>query len=307
MKVRVLNFGSLNVDYVYQVDHFVQKGETLASLDLKTYCGGKGLNQSLALQRAGVAVIHAGAVGTDGDMLLDTLRDSGVDISRISRLTQVRTGNAMIQNDRMGDNSIILYGGANQAIDSSMIETVLADFSAGDWVILQNEISGINEILERAHEKGMHVVLNPSPIDENILNVNADLVQVLMLNEVEARAFVGEQPDNNALLRELKVRFPDSEIVLTLGEEGSVCAADDRVYQQSAFRVPVKDTTAAGDTFTGYYLSQRLRGEDPARALEVASRASAIAVSRKGASVSIPWMKEVEAYEAGAWKPLESE
>ncbi len=301
--MRVLNFGSLNVDYVYQVDHFVHKGETLASMDLKTYCGGKGLNQSLALQRAGVSVIHAGAVGTDGAMLLDMLQDSGVDISRICQLNQVRTGNAIIQNDRQGDNSIILYGGANQAIDPKMVETVLEDFSEGDWIILQNEISSINEILQQAHKKGMNVVLNPSPIDENILNVDADLVQVIMLNEVEAKAFVGEQPDNSALITALKARFPASEIVLTLGEEGSICATVDRVYQQPAFHVPVKDTTAAGDTFTGYYLSQRFHGEDPARALEVASIAAAIAVSRKGASVSIPWMEEVLQYEASTCQP----
>ncbi len=302
--MKVLNFGSLNVDYVYQVDHFVRKGETLASSELKTYCGGKGVNQSLALQRAGVSVIHAGAVGTDGTALLKMLSDSGVDVSHVYQLTQVRTGNAIIQNDRQGDNSIILYGGANQAIEPDMVDKVLKDFTKGDCIILQNEISSINAILQRAHEKGIKVVLNPSPIDVNILNIDSELVDLLMLNEVEAQAFVGEQTGSDTLLNALKMRFPTSEIVLTLGEEGAACMdVDGCLYYQPAFPVPVKDTTAAGDTFTGYYLSQRLHGESPKRALEVASRASAITVSRKGASVSIPWMEEVMQYEKGAWIP----
>ena len=301
--LKVLNFGSLNLDYVYQVDHFVAKGETLASLDLHTYCGGKGLNQSLALQKAGVSVYHAGAVGQDGGMLLDTLREAGVDVSLVRELTQVRTGNAIIQNDRTGDNCILLYGGANRAIDPTMAASVLENFSEGDWLILQTEISSLQEILALAREKGLRVVLNPSPVDENILKVEADSVQVLMLNEVEARAFVGQKDSNDALLAALQQRFPHTEIVLTLGEDGSLCAADGKLYRQSAYRVPVRDTTAAGDTFTGYYLSGRMQEKDPAQALETASRASAIAVSRPGAAASIPTPDEVERFRRGEWIP----
>ena len=301
--MKVLNFGSLNLDYVYQVDHFVGKGETLASLDLHTYCGGKGLNQSLALQKAGVPVMHAGAVGQDGGMLLEALEQAGVDISLVQRLTHVRTGNAIIQNDRSGDNCILLYGGANQAIDGDMVSRVLADFGPGDWLILQNEISSLDRILALAHEKGMQVVLNPSPIDEHILQVDPRLIQVLILNEVEARAFVGTQDSNEALLAALQKKFPQAEIVLTLGGEGSLCAVRGQIYRQQACRVPVRDTTAAGDTFTGYYLSLRMQGRDPAQALETASLAAGIAVTRQGAAASIPAPDEVERFRSGAWSP----
>ena len=301
--MKVLNFGSLNLDYVYQVDHFVEKGETLASLSLSTYCGGKGLNQSLALRKAGVPVMHAGAVGQDGAMLLDALEAAGVDISLIHCSETVRTGNAIIQNDRQGDNCILLYGGANRAITPEMISAVLNRFTAGDWLILQNEISCLPEILRQAHEKGMTVVLNPSPIDGEILQVAPELVQVLLLNEVEARAFVGEQERNEELLETLQKRFPGTEIVLTLGEAGSMCASAEGIFTQKAYPVPVRDTTAAGDTFTGYYLSRRMQGDSPTAALETASRASAIAVTRQGAAASIPDPQEVRAFQAGTWRP----
>ena len=106
--MKVLNFGSLNIDYVYSLDHFVQKGETISSDALHIFPGGKGLNQSVALGRAGVTVSHAGAVGKDGDFLLELLKESCVDTKYIQVLEGIQTGTAIIQNDKSGDNCIIL-------------------------------------------------------------------------------------------------------------------------------------------------------------------------------------------------------
>ena len=136
--MRVLNFGSLNIDYVYSVDHFVQKGETISSSMLNVFSGGKGLNQSVALSRAGVEVYHAGMIGMDGLFLVELLEDAGVDTRYVVRSKDVRTGNAIIQNDSQGDNCIILYGGANQAVSKEMIDNVLKEFGSGDWLVLQN-------------------------------------------------------------------------------------------------------------------------------------------------------------------------
>lgn len=291
--MKILNFGSLNIDYVYSLNHFVQKGETITSDKLNVFAGGKGLNQSIALSRAGGNVYHAGAIGADGVFLEEVLNEAGVDTRFLMKYEDVRTGNAIIQKDRGGDNCIILYGGANQAITKEMADEVLSAFGEGDWLFLQNEISEIPYIVEKAHERGMRIVLNPSPMNEKILRINLNYIDCFILNEVEAHALVQKDVDKAALLNQLKERFPHAEIVLTLGEKGSVYAGAEGIAEQKAYQVATVDTTAAGDTFTGYYMAGRLQGESVKEALDMASRASAIAVSKKGAAPSIPKRDEV--------------
>lgn len=291
--MKILNFGSLNIDYVYSLNHFVQKGETITSDKLNVFAGGKGLNQSIALSRAGGNVYHAGAIGADGVFLEEVLNEAGVDTRFLMKYEDVRTGNAIIQKDRGGDNCIILYGGANQAITKEMADEVLSAFGEGDWLFLQNEISEIPYIVEKAHKRGMRIVLNPSPMNEKILRINLNYIDCFILNEVEAHALVREDADQAALLNQLKERFPHAEIVLTLGEKGSVYVGAEGIAEQKAYQVATVDTTAAGDTFIGYYMAERLQGESVKEALDMASRASAIAVSKKGAAPSIPKRDEV--------------
>ena len=291
--MKILNFGSLNIDYVYSLNHFVQKGETITSDKLNVFAGGKGLNQSIALSRAGGNVYHAGAIGADGVFLEEVLNEAGVDTRFLMKCKDVRTGNAIIQKDRGGDNCIILYGGANQAITKEMADEVLSAFGEGDWLFLQNEISEIPYIVEKAHERGMRIVLNPSPMNEQILRINLNYIDCFILNEVEAHALVQKDVDKAALLNQLKERFPHAEIVLTLGEKGSVYAGTEGIAEQKAYQVATVDTTAAGDTFIGYYMAERLQGESVKEALDMAARASAIAVSKKGAAPSIPKRDEV--------------
>ena len=291
--MKILNFGSLNIDYVYSLNHFVQKGETITSDKLNVFAGGKGLNQSIALSRAGGNVYHAGAIGADGVFLEEVLNEAGVDTRFLMKCEDVRTGNAIIQKDRGGDNCIILYGGANQAITKEMADEVLSAFGEGDWLFLQNEISEIPYIVEKAHERGMRIVLNPSPMNEKILRINLNYIDCFILNEVEAHALVQKDVDKAALLNQLKERFPHAEIVLTLGEKGSVYAGAEGIAEQKAYQVATVDTTEAGDTFIGYYMAERLQGESVKEALDMAARASAIAVSKKGAAPSIPKRDEV--------------
>ena len=291
--MKILNFGSLNIDYVYSLNHFVQKGETITSDKLNVFAGGKGLNQSIALSRAGGNVYHAGAIGADGVFLEEVLNEAGVDTRFLMKCEDVRTGNAIVQKDRGGDNCIILYGGANQAITKEMADEVLSAFGEGDWLFLQNEISEIPYIVEKAHERGMRIVLNPSPMNEKILRINLNYIDCFILNEVEAHALVQKDVDQAALLNQLKERFPHAEIVLTLGEKGSVYAGAEGIAEQKAYQVATVDTTAAGDTFLGYSMAGRLRGESVKEALDMAARASAIAVSKKGAAPSIPKRDEV--------------
>ena len=301
MSSKILTFGSLNIDYVYSVDHFVQKGETLASSALEIFSGGKGLNQSVALGRAGAEVFHAGAVGPDGQFLVDLLQEAGVDTHLVKRLESVRTGNAIIQRDPEGNNCILLYGGANQAITREQVKESLEGFGAGDYIVLQNEINQMPFLMEQAHAKGMHIVLNPSPMNGRIFEMPLGCVDYLILNEVEAAQILeadtpalGDEKAGEAMAELLKKKFPRSRIVLTLGENGSVYCGEETRIRQPAYAVRAVDTTAAGDTFTGYFIAGISRGMSAEEALDTASRAAAIAVTKPGAAPSIPAWEQVQ-------------
>lgn len=290
--MKVLNFGSLNLDMVYAMDHIVRGGETFAADRLDKFPGGKGLNQSVALAKAGAEVYHAGNIGPDGELLMKTLREAGVHTEHV-RTLEGSSGHAVIQVDRSGENSIILYTGTNGQVSPEQIDAVLADFTAGDYLVLQNEINRVDEIIRKASQRGMRIVLNPSPMDERITRLPLELVDLFLLNEIEGEAITGcQEPEK--ILDCLARRFPKARVVLTLGSKGSVyMEGTERIYQP-IFRVRAVDTTAAGDTFTGFFISTLLRGGTPAEALEVAAKASAIAVSRQGAAPSIPTWDEVE-------------
>ncbi|MBQ7795986.1 MAG: ribokinase [Lachnospiraceae bacterium] len=298
--MKVLSFGSLNIDYTYRVDHFVQKGETLSSESLQVFSGGKGLNQSIALAKAGAEVYHAGVIGEDGKFLLEIMEEAGVDTSCVKILHDVRTGNAIIQNDKEGDNCILLYGGANQAITKAQIDAVLERFGEGDHLVLQNEINELPYLVNKAHEKGLKIVLNPSPMNEKIFALPLQFVDYFLLNEVEAEQLLQWKPDSeddvDVLAAALEAKFPNATIVLTIGSAGSIFTNGDKQFRQPSFRVKAVDTTAAGDTFSGFFIAGLLSGLSEEASMERASKAAAIAVTRPGAAPSIPTKDEVDSF-----------
>ena len=298
--MKILSFGSLNIDYVYSVPHFVKKGETLSAKELNVYTGGKGLNQSIALARAGVETYQAGAIGTDGMFLLEQLKEAGVKTDLVKILDDVRTGNAIIQNDDEGDNCIVLFGGANQAITKEQVDEVFKDFTNEDYLLIQNEINELSYIVEKAKEEGMKIILNPSPMNEKIMKLPLDQIDYFILNEIEAMQILEmdkpEEIDGKYIASLLHERFKDATIVLTLGSEGSVCISDDEYVEQSIYKVKAIDRTAAGDTYTGYFIAGILNGKTIKESMDIASKASAIAVTRQGAAPSIPVLEEVEEY-----------
>ncbi len=289
--MKILNFGSLNLDFVYEVDHFVRGGETLSSSKLTKFCGGKGLNQSLALARAGARVYHAGCVGADGGALTGLLKEAGVDCTLIDTVEEV-SGHAIIQVDKKGENCILLYGGANHGITEEQIERVLSHCEAGDYLLLQNEISRLDIIMERASRAGMKIVLNPSPVSENLRQLPLDKVDYFLLNEIEGKELTGRE-EPNEILAGLRSRYPQSTVVLTLGSKGAVYDDGSIRRTHGIYDVETVDTTAAGDTFTGYFIYELTSGSSPEEALRIASKAAALAVSRMGAAPSIPVRKEV--------------
>ena len=289
--MKFLNFGSLNLDYVYQVEHMVGPGETLASADMQVFCGGKGLNQSIALARAGAEVYHAGLIGEEGRMLLEELQAAGVDC-RFVRIIGERTGHAIIQVDETGQNCILLYGGANRCLSSEYIDEVLAAFGEGDVLVLQNEVNRLDEIVDKAYARGMEIVLNPSPFDDGLKAVDFNKISTLILNEVEGEQMTGETEAAKAA-EQLSLRYPKLCVVMTLGEGGASIKRDVRFCHEPAFRVDAVDTTAAGDTFTGYFLAAQAEGMEDSMCLQLAQKAASVAVTRQGAAPSIPLREEV--------------
>jgi ribokinase len=289
--MRILNFGSLNIDYVYRVDTFLKPGETKAAKSRSVFAGGKGLNQSLAIARAGLSVFHAGKIGEEGGFLVDTLQKGKVDTSLIVR-SSVPTGHTIIQVDDSGRNCILLFGGANQDIEEAYIDSTLEKFEKSDILVLQNEISRIPMIIEKAKEKGLTIVMNPAPYTPSIQNYPLDSVNIFILNEIEAEGLSGSGNPRQAI-EILAARFPNAQIVLTLGEEGALWAHKDQQLYQPAYKVKAVDTTAAGDTFTGYFIAGMVEGLETKQALDLAARAASICVTRPGAADSIPWRQEV--------------
>lgn len=290
---KILNFGSLNLDFVYKVEHFVCEGETTSALSRQEFCGGKGLNQSIALSRAGANVFHMGSVGVDGEALVEKLRKNNVDVTCV-RTSEQPTGHAIIQVDTQGKNCILIYGGANRFITEAQIDKCLKRFTRGDILLLQNETNCRDYMINAAHQMGMYVVLNPSPIDRDLIQSRAiSNVDMLILNEVEGYQITQKHQPSEICMK-LREMFPNCSVVLTLGSQGVVYYSQDVFLSQEAFKVnDVVDTTAAGDTFTGYFLASMLRGESVSCALKIACKASAVAVTRSGASDSIPYINEI--------------
>lgn len=289
--MKVLNFGSLNIDYVYSVDAFVKPGETKPVAQLQVNCGGKGLNQSIALARAGVETWHAGLIGPEGRFLKEELSCAGVQ-TQFVRTLDAPGGHAIIQVDSRGQNCILIYPGTNAMLTEAEMDSVLAQFAPGDVVLVQNETNLVPEIIRAAAARGLTVAFNAAPISEAVREYPLDKVDWLFVNEIEGAVLSGEQ-EPEAILRALRRRCPDTEIVLTLGRQGSLWAGRDGIRRCPACPVEAVDTTAAGDTFTGFFLRGVLGEETGLGALELATVASGISVTRSGAAKSIPLLAEV--------------
>lgn len=291
---RIITLGSLNLDFTYQLPKPLEVGETLSSLSYRCGAGGKGANQSIAAARAGAEVYHAGRIGSDGTLLRRTLADSGVRLDFLEEV-ETPTGHAVVLINDAGDNSIVLFGGANRTIDETFIDRVTSAAKPGDILLLQNEITNIDHAMEAGKKAGMRVAFNFAPFDPKLApELPLSLCDYLFLNRIEAGGIAGKS-DVEEILETLARRYPETELVLTLGPEGAVALtpAGQRFHADSP-RVKVVETTAAGDTFIGYYLAAVLDRFDTGRALERACRAAALCCSRAGAAESIPTRADLD-------------
>ncbi|WP_227269182.1 ribokinase [Roseobacter weihaiensis] len=283
----IYNLGSINADNVYRVPHLVAPGETLAATALTRGLGGKGANMSVAAARAAARVVHIGAVGSDGRWASDRLMEYGVDTRHIAQVS-APTGHANICVDAAGENAIVLFAGANHAVDDGMIGAALAEASAGDIFVTQNETNGQPYAAQTAQGLGLRVVYAAAPFDAGAVRTVLPFLDLLVLNEVEAAQLTAETGSN---LDEMAV----ADIVVTMGAKGCRWMSQDAGVQDfPALEVTPVDTTGAGDTFTGYLIAGLDRGMPMAQAIDLATQAAALMVTRVGTADVIPDLKEIQ-------------
>lgn len=293
-KMAIYNFGSINIDHVYQVDHFVQPGETLSSRKYEQVLGGKGANQSVALAKAGAKVFHVGGINHSDKAFKRQLEDYGVNCEHIN-LTHTPSGHAIIQVTPDAENAIVLFGGANQALSKSHIHQSLADATKGDWVLLQNETNALADIIQAAKEKNLSVAFNPAPMSETVKDLPLHDIDLLIVNEVEAQMLTGKTTFSD-IADYFKAHCPSVIVIITLGKKGAHVIDSGEQHSVDAFLVEAVDTTAAGDTFIGFFLASFLTQQDISTSLKTACAASALSVTQHGAAQSIPTIDAVNTF-----------
>lgn len=286
----IFNLGSINSDHLYQVAHLPEPGETLAADQYNVGLGGKGVNQSVAAVRAGSKVVHIGAIGSDGHWAKDQLTQYGVDTQFI-KTVNLPTGHAIINLDRNGENAIITFSGANNLQDILQIENALKTANKDDILLLQNETTMQAEAAKIAMEVGMKVIYSAAPFSIDAVKKMLPICSILMMNKVESEQLC-------AGLETKIENIPVQDIIVTKGSNGVDWHSvnHENAEHIPSFIVDAKDTTAAGDTFAGYFAAGLDQGIGLKEAIRLGSAAAAIKVTRTGTAEVIPKRAEVDLF-----------
>lgn len=295
----ILVIGSLNMDLVINTDRMPQAGETIHGKGFAHFPGGKGANQASACARAGGNVKMLGKVGDDayGDILLKNLSQDGVNINGIER-ENISTGVAVITVFN-GENSIILDKGANGLVDRYYIDRHIDAIDWADYIIMQYEIpmETVVYVAQIVKSKGKTLIIDPAPMMEAPSELYR-MADIILPNETETAQLVGEGNDDEASVKKM-YELGCKNVIMTLGKKGSIYYNGENMINQPAYKVKAIDTTGAGDCFTGSMVAALASDKTMEEALEFASKASAIAVGRRGAQPSFPWKSEVEKWKKG--------
>ncbi len=302
MKAEIFVIGSLNMDLVVRTTRLPQAGETLAGSEFHLIPGGKGANQAVAASRSGANTHMIGCVGDDafGEIMLESLRNANVDVNGVSKLSGISTGTATIIVEEGGENRIIIIPGANGSVTYDLVEQKWSLLARSDLVILQHEIplATVHSIINNCQLLEIPVLLNPAPMYPIPMDILAAL-ETLVVNEAEAAALTGNSINGLDSAKESAGKILQSgvkTVIITLGENGAILLDNKGFIYHPGYKVPVVDTTAAGDTFVGGYAASITEGNSSTKALEYACAASAIAVTKLGAQTSIPTRDEVEIF-----------
>ncbi len=297
---KVTIVGSLNVDTTLRIKRMPLPGETLAAEGKSSAAGGKGANQAVSAARSGAQTAFIGEVGKDnsGQMMLDEMKANGIDVAGIRENDQVGTGTASILLDENGQNSILIYGGANQQLSPTDVEAAKDKITAADFVVAQFETpqAATLRAFQLAKANGVTTILNPAPaqkIDPEVLK----LTDLIIPNETESAELTGVIITNETSMLISAAKFAQMgvrNLIITVGAKGAFYCTQDGYSFIPAFKVNAVDTTAAGDTFIGA-LSSQLKPDmsNIEKALVYAQRASSLAVQKMGALPSIPTREQI--------------
>ena len=297
---KVVVLGSLNMDYVINVEKMPQKGETILGLSMSKTPGGKGANQAYAIGKLGGKVSMIGAVGEDenGKILKKNLNSVGVNTEGIMELAGVCTGNAVITVDKAAENSIIVLQGANARLTKTDIDANKQIIVDSDVLVMQLEIPV--EVVEYAariaSESGTIVILDPAPAAADLPDTLWQCIDVIKPNETELAALSGMPVtciEDAAIAAKSLLKKGVTQVIVTMGDEGSLLVTEDKTQHFPGEKVVAIDTTAAGDSFTAAFVVAVTNGKSCEEAISYGNRVSAITVTRKGAQASIPDKEEV--------------
>ena len=295
---KIIVIGSSNTDLIAQVKEFPKAGETIRGDAYLQAMGGKGANQAIAAHRLGGEVKFVSSLGKDpnGINAMDYYKKERLDASLSLITDKATSGVAMIWVDSKGENSIVIIAGANELLSPEYIRSIEQEILKADMVVMQMEIpyDTVKTVCDIAHRNGIKVFLNVAPARV----LDADMIRktdILVVNETEAETIAGEIIEHigeEGIVDRL-LKMGANTVILTLGKRGSFMKNKQMQLHVPAFNVDAVDTTAAGDTFCGALAARLSCGAEWREALEFATAAAAICVTRMGAQPSIPATDEV--------------
>ncbi|HDT6469905.1 TPA: ribokinase [Staphylococcus aureus] len=301
MTNKVVILGSTNVDQFLTVERYAQPGETLHVEEAqKAFGGGKGANQAIATARMQADTTFITKIGTDGvaDFILEDFKVAHIDTSYIIKTAEAKTGQAFITVNAEGQNTIYVYGGANMTMTPEDVINAKDAIINADFVVAQLEvpIPAIISAFEIAKAHGVTTVLNPAPA-KALPNELLSLIDIIVPNETEAELLSGIKVTNEQSMKDNANYFLSigiKTVLITLGKQGTYFATKNQSQHIEAYKVNAIDTTAAGDTFIGAFVSRLNKSQDNlADAIDFGNKASSLIVQKHGAQASIPLLEEV--------------
>lgn len=301
MTNKVVILGSTNVDQFLTVERYAQPGETLHVEEAqKAFGGGKGANQAIATARMQADTTFITKIGTDGvaDFILEDFKVAHIDTSYIIKTAEAKTGQAFITVNAEGQNTIYVYGGANMTMTPEDVINAKDAIINADFVVAQLEvpIPAIISAFEIAKAHGVTTVLNPTPA-KALPNELLSLIDIIVPNETEAELLSGIKVTNEQSMKDNANYFLSigiKTVLITLGKQGTYFATKNQSQHIEAYKVNAIDTTAAGDTFIGAFVSRLNKSQDNlADAIDFGNKASSLTVQKHGAQASIPLLEEV--------------
>lgn len=291
--------GSSNTDLVVKTSRIPSPGETIIGGDFAMIPGGKGANQAVTVARLGGRTTFIASVGDDmfGNLSKEGYAKEGIDISHIPTHKGIPSGMALISVDQRGENSIVVAPGANNALTCSHIDAARSAIESSDFMLIQLEIpmQVVEHATAIAHKAGVKVILNPAPAAK----LSSQLLSQLYLitpNQTEAALLTGQECSTlegvKAAAEQLRAQGVEN-VIVTMGTQGSYILTESLEKQIPARRVEAVDTTAAGDVFNGAMVVALSEGKNFIEAMEFATLASSISVTRMGAQSSIPMRDEL--------------